>query len=70
MIRKGAAQAARRVRKGRVQPVKLAPPYEWEVCVKAGKEEALQNYLKREGAEQVDERTAVIRTPDPRAILR
>jgi D-amino peptidase len=70
LIRKGAAQAARRVRKGQVQPVKLEPPYVWEVRLKAGKEESLQNYLKREGAERIDERTAVIRTSDPRAVLR
>jgi D-amino peptidase len=70
LIRKGAALAVRRVRKGKVSPVKLEPPYEWEVRVKEGKEEALQSYLKREGAEQIDERTAVVRSADPRAVMR
>jgi D-amino peptidase len=70
LIRAGAAKAIRRVRKGKVQPVRLEPPYEWEVRVKEGKEESLQGYLKREGAQQLDERTAVIRSSNPSAVMR
>jgi D-amino peptidase len=70
LIREGAAKAVRNVRKGKVEPVKLDPPYEWEVRVKEGKEASLQGYLKRNGAEQRDSRTAVIRTSDPRAVMR
>jgi hypothetical protein len=70
LIREGAAKAVRNVRKGKVQTVTIDPPYEWEVRVKEGKEDSLGGYLKREGASQLDSRSAVIRTSDPRAVLR
>ena len=70
LIREGARKAARVARKRSVEPVRLAAPYEWEVRVLEGQEDALTGYLKRPGAEQTDSRTAVIRTDDARAILR
>ena len=70
LIRAGAARACKRVRSGKVRPVTLDPPYEWEVRVLEGQEAALEGYLKRPGAERLDDRTAVIRTDDPRAVLR
>ncbi|MGH2356237.1 MAG: M55 family metallopeptidase [Chloroflexota bacterium] len=70
LIREGAATACRRVRDGQITPVKLDPPYEWEVRVLEGQEQALEGYLKRPGAERIDARTAVIRTSDPRQVLR
>ena len=70
LIRKGAAEATRKVRKGKLTPVKLDPPYEWEIRVKEGKEDSLAGYLKRQGARKVDDRTAVIRTSDGAAIFR
>jgi D-amino peptidase len=70
LIREGAARAAELARDRRIPPVKLAPPYEWEVRVKEGQEQALSGYLKRDGARQLDERTVVITTSDPRAVLR
>lgn len=69
-IRKGAARAARKVLKGEFAPVRLDGPYEWEIRVLPGQEAALQSYLSRENAQQLDERTAVIRTGDPRTVLR
>ena len=68
LIRKGARKAVRRVRKGKVGVVRLEGPYEWEVRVL--EEGMLEGYLRRAGATKVDERTAVIRTEDARAILR
>src|SRR5688572_2210884 len=61
LIRKGARKAVKKVRKGKVAPVILEGPYEWEVRVLEGQEAALDGYLRRPGAERVDERTAVIR---------
>jgi D-amino peptidase len=69
LIREGARRACKRVRKGRIAPVRLEPPYEWEIRVLPGQEAALAGYLRRPGASQVDERTAVIRTDDPRRVL-
>lgn len=69
-IRKGARRAAKRVRKGKIAPVKLDPPYEWEVRVLEGQEASLAGYLRRDGATQLDARTAVIRTADPMQVLR
>ena len=68
LIRKGARKAVRRVRKGAVGVVQLEPPYEWEVRVLAG--QSVDGYLRRAGAERVDERTVVVRTDDPRLVLR
>ncbi|HET7771064.1 MAG TPA: M55 family metallopeptidase [Chloroflexota bacterium] len=68
LIRKGAAKAVRRVRKGKVAPVVLEGPYEWEVRVLEG--QSVEGYLKRAGAERVDERTVVIRSEDPRQVMR
>ena len=70
LIRKGARRACKRVAAGRVTPVKLEPPYTWEVRVLEGQEASLQGYLRRAGADRIDERTAVIRSDDPRAIFR
>jgi D-amino peptidase len=70
LIRDGAARACRRVARKEVAPVRLEPPYEWEVRVLAGQEPALESYLKRPGATRLDDRTAVIRTDDPRQVLR
>jgi D-amino peptidase len=70
LIQKGAARAAKRVLKGKIAPVKLDPPYEWEIRVLEGQDQSLAGYLRREGAAQLDSRTAVIRTDDPRAVLR
>ena len=70
LIREGARKAAKKVRKGEPQPVRLEPPYEWEVRVLPGAEPSLAGYLRRNGATQIDERTVVIRTDDARAVLR
>jgi D-amino peptidase len=70
LIRKGAREAVKKVRKGVIEPVRLEAPYEWEVRVLEGAESALEGYLRRAGAERVDGRTAVIRTSDARAVLR
>lgn len=70
LIRKGARHAARNAHKKTVQPVRLDPPYEWEVRVLEGQEEALNGYLRREGAERLDDRTVVIRSSDPSAVMR
>jgi D-amino peptidase len=70
LIREGARTACRLVRAGTLKPVTLAPPYEWEVRVLEGQEQALEGYLRRQGAERLDERTVVIRTDDPRQVLR
>lgn len=69
LIREGAAEAVRRVREGRIQPVQVQPPYVFEVRVLEGQEAGLEGYLRR-GAERLDARTAVLRTDDPRAVLR
>lgn len=69
LIRSGAAEACRRVRAGRISPVCIAPPYRLEVRVLPGQETSLKGYLRR-GARQLDERTAVLETDDPRAVLR
>jgi hypothetical protein len=50
--------------------VRLSPPYEWEIRVLEGQEAALERYLARPGAERLDERTAVVRSADPRLVLR
>jgi D-amino peptidase len=70
LIRNGATRACRRVRQGRIAPVRLSPPYEWEIRVLEGQEAALERYLTRPGAERLDERTAVVRSADPRLVLR
>jgi hypothetical protein len=53
-----------------MRPVRLEPPYEWEVRVLEGAEGSLAGYLRRDGATQLDDRTVVIRTDDPRNVLR
>ena len=70
LIWEGARKAARKARKHSVAPVRLDPPYEWEVRVLEGQEAALEGYLKRPGAQRVDARTAVIRSDDPRLVMR
>jgi D-aminopeptidase len=69
LIQSGAAEACRRVQAGRIPPVRLPPPYHLEVRVLLGQEASLKSYLQR-GASQSDERTAVLETNDPRAVLR
>jgi D-amino peptidase len=68
LIRKGARKAVKRVRAGKIAPVRMEAPYEWEVRVLEAP--MLEGYLKRPGAEKVDERTAVIRSDDPRQVMR
>jgi D-amino peptidase len=70
LIWQGARVAAKKARKRSVPPVKLAPPYVWEVRVLEGQEAALENYLKRPGATKIDDRTAVICSDDPAAVMR
>lgn len=70
LIRAGASRACRRIRRGKIAPVTLPPPYAWEVRVFEGQEQALEGYLRRPGAERLDGRTALIRTEDPRQVLR
>jgi D-aminopeptidase len=69
LIQAGAAQACKRVREGRLTPVRISPPYRFEVRVLPGQEASLGGYLKR-GAVQLDERTAALETDDPRQVLR
>ena len=69
LIQSGAAEACRRVQAGRIPPVRLPPPYHLEVRVLLGQEASLKSYLQR-GSSQSDERTAVLETNDPRAVLR
>jgi D-amino peptidase len=64
LIREGAAEAVRRVRAGRIKPVKVPAPYEFEVRLLPGQEQALERLLGR-GFIQVDERTARLVTDDP-----
>ena len=69
LIREGARRACKRVRKSKIAPVRLQPPYEWEIRVLPGQEASLAGYLRRPGATQLDDRTALIRTDDPRRVL-
>ena len=69
LIRAGATEACGRVRAGRIAPVRISPPYRFEVRVLPGQEASLNGYLKR-GARPVDDRTAVLETDDPRAVMR
>ena len=69
LIRAGAAEASRLVRERRFAPVRIAPPYRFEVRVLPGQEASLAGYLKR-GAAPLDERTALLETDDPRQVLR
>jgi D-amino peptidase len=69
LIRAGAAEAVRRVKSGRIKPARIAPPYELEIRAMAGQEQVLEGFL-RHGAERLDERTVVLRSDEPRAILR
>ncbi len=69
LIRAGAAEAVRRVRAKKIPPVRIEPPYMLEIRSFEGKEACLETYLKR-GGERVDSRTVVIRSADPKAILR
>jgi D-amino peptidase len=64
LIRAGAAEACRRVQTGRLEPVRLAPPYRLDVKVLVGREASLAGYLHR-GLEQIDDRTARLETADP-----
>jgi len=69
LIRRGAAEAVRRVRAGRVKPVRIEPPYVLEVRALPGQEALVEDFLSR-GAERVDARTVVIRSDEPKAIMR
>jgi D-amino peptidase len=68
LIRAGAKQACKRVHAGRIAPVRIDPPYAWEIRVLEG--QSIEGDLRRPGAEQVDDRTVVIRSSDPAAVLR
>jgi D-amino peptidase len=68
-IRAGARRACKRLLRGRLAPVRLDPPYKWEIRVLPGQEPALEGYVRRPGATRLDDRTAVIRTDDPRRVL-
>jgi D-amino peptidase len=69
LIRAGATEACRLVQAGRIAPVRVPPPYRFEVRALAGQEASLKGYLQR-GARRLDERTIVLETDDPRAVLR
>jgi D-amino peptidase len=69
LIRAGATTACRLTQEGRVSPVRMPPPYRFAVRVLPGQEASLKGYLQR-GANQLDERTIVLETDDPRAVLR
>ena len=69
LIRAGATAACRLVAEGRIPAVRVAPPYRFEVRVLPGQEASLKGYLQR-GARQLDERTIVLETDDPRSVLR
>lgn len=69
LIRAGAVAACRLVQEGRIAPVRVPPPYRFEVRVLPGQEAGLKGYLQR-GARQLDDRTIVLETDDPRAVLR
>ena len=60
LIRKKAKKACKAIRK--IPPVKIDPPYEFEARVLEGC--SIDGYLKREGAEQIDERMVIIRGDD------
>jgi D-amino peptidase len=68
-IRAGAKRACERVRKGEIEPVRLAPPYEWEVRYLEGQEARVDGFLKRRGAERIDSRTAVLRSTEVLDVL-
>ncbi|MGI8913896.1 MAG: M55 family metallopeptidase, partial [Chloroflexota bacterium] len=69
LIRAGATAACRLVQAGQIAPVRVPPPYRFEVRVLPGQEASLNGYLQR-GANRLDERTVVLGTDDPRAVLR
>ena len=58
LIRKTAAEACAAIK--RIPPVKVDPPYVFEARVLEGC--SIDGYVKRPGAEKLDERTVVIRT--------
>ncbi len=60
LIRKKAKKACARIKD--IPPVKVDPPYEFEARVLEGC--SIEGYLGREGAEQIDERTVIIRADD------
>ena len=55
-IRNAAAEACRNI--NQIQPLKIEPPYEQEICVLEGK--SIDEYLRR-GAVRIDDRTVVKR---------
>jgi D-amino peptidase len=69
-IRAGATRACELIRAGAIAPVKLAPPYAWEVRYLEGQEAGLESLVRRPGVERVDARTAVLRTDDPWQVFR
>jgi D-amino peptidase len=69
LIRVGATAACGVVQEGQLASVRVPPPYRFEVRVLPGQEASLKGYLQR-GASQLDERTIVLETDDPRAVLR
>ncbi|HEV2124225.1 MAG TPA: M55 family metallopeptidase [Chloroflexota bacterium] len=70
LIREGAQRACEQVRAGEIKPVKLEPPYEWEVRYLEGQENRLDSFLRHSGTERLDSRTAVLRTSDPLSVFK
>jgi D-amino peptidase len=58
LIRETAAEACRNI--DSIPPVKMDPPYEQEIRVLEGV--SIDGYLKRPGAEKIDDRTVVLRS--------
>ncbi|HEU5318498.1 MAG TPA: M55 family metallopeptidase [Chloroflexota bacterium] len=63
-IRAGAKEACQRVSKRAIDPLRLEPPYEWEVRYLEGHEARLEGFLRRPGTQRIDSRTAVLRGAD------
>lgn len=58
LIRKTAAEACRNIKN--IPPVKMSPPYEFEIKVLEGI--SIDGYLKRPNVEKIDDRTVVLRS--------
>jgi D-amino peptidase len=70
LIREGARRACELARAGAIRPVKLDPPYEWEVRYLEGEEARVDAFLKQPETERLDARTAVRRTADAWKVFR
>ena len=58
LIRKNIAEACRNMQS--IKPVKMEPPYEFEIKVLKGI--SIEGYLKRPNVEKIDDRTVVLRS--------